>query len=101
MDFGNGLKMRLVADCDLQAFKAVTVGGYQAQPVEATFARAADATEATFLAAFTLGKEAEPPALRIVKSGPDALVLEVVAKEGAHTITVEPLKKAVSVSSPK
>ncbi|HUT35356.1 MAG TPA: hypothetical protein VNE39_17850 [Planctomycetota bacterium] len=101
VEFGNGLKMRLVADRELQAFKAVTVGGYQAQPMEVTFARAADAKEATFLAAFVLGKDVEPPALRIRKSGPDALVMEVESKAGTHTITVEPPKKAVSVTPPK
>ncbi len=101
VDFANGLKMRLVSDRELQAYKALTVGGYQAGPMEATFARAAGATEATFLAAFAFGKDAEPPALRIRKSNADALVLEVEAKTGTHTITVEPSKKAVSVTPPK
>ncbi len=101
VDFAGGLKMRLVSDRALAAYKALTVGGYQAGPMEATFARVAEAKEATFLAAFTLGNDAEPPALRILKSGPDALVMEVESKAGTHTINVEPPKKAASVTPPQ
>ncbi|MBM4036981.1 MAG: hypothetical protein FJ290_00580 [Planctomycetes bacterium] len=90
VDFANGLKMRLVSDRELAAYKALTVGGYQAGPMEATFARLADATEATFLAAFTLGKDAEPPALRIRQSTADAIVFEVGTPVARHTIAVHP-----------
>jgi len=98
LDFGNGLKMRLVADRELQAYKALTVGGYQAQPMEVTFARALGAREVTFLAAFTLGKETEPPALRIRSADKETLVLEVETAAATYAITVEPGKKKASVA---
>ena len=98
VDFANGLKMCLVSDRELRAYKALTVGGYQAEPMEVTFARAADTKEVIFLAAFVLGKDAEPPRLRIRKSEPDALVLEVRAKTGGHVVTIEPSKGKVVVT---
>ncbi|MBM4030686.1 MAG: hypothetical protein FJ291_02750 [Planctomycetes bacterium] len=95
VDFAGGLKMRLVSDRELAAYKALSVGGYQAGPIEATFARASNATEATFLAAFTLGKDSEPPALRILKSTADAVVLEVGTQAARYTIAVDsPGRKA-------
>lgn len=90
VDFANGLRMRLVSDRELQAYKAVTVGGYQAQPIEATFARASEARDATFLAAFVLDKDAEPPALRIRESTAKAIVFELATPTASYTIEVEP-----------
>jgi len=99
VDFANGLRMRLVADRDLQACKAITVGGYQAQPMEVTFARAAGARDVTFLAAFVLGKEAEPPSLKIRETSQHMLVLEVETASAAYVVTVEPLGRKVSVAA--
>jgi hypothetical protein len=99
VDFGTGLRMRLVSDQELQAYKAVTVGGYQAQPMDVTFARAAGAREVTFLAAFTLGKDSEPPALRIRKSEPDGLILEIETPTARHTVTVSQRARAARVAA--
>jgi hypothetical protein len=97
VDFANGLKMRLVSDRDLQAYKALAVGGYQAQPMEVTFARAADAQEATFLAAFTLGTDPEPPALRIRESKADTMIFEVSTPAARYTIAVDSRGKKAEV----
>ncbi|MFW6107273.1 MAG: hypothetical protein ACOC8A_01135 [bacterium] len=98
----NGLRMRLVADRPFAAYKAHTVGGYQARPMEVTCARAAEAREVTFLAAFTFGDEAEPPHLRIRHSSPQRLVLEVEGTEATTVLTVEPPEKQVRAArSPK
>jgi hypothetical protein len=99
VDFANGLKMRLVADRELHAYKALTVGGYQAEPMDVTFARAAGAREVTFLAAFTLGKDSEPPALRIRKNEPDGLILEIETPTTRHTVTVSQRARAARVAA--
>jgi hypothetical protein len=99
IDFGNNLKMRLVSDKDLEVYKAVTAGTYEARPIDVTFARAKDATEATFLAGFTDEKDAEPPVLRIKSSTPEKMVLEIEMPEGTQTITVDTQAKTAAVSS--
>ena len=66
---GTQLKMRVVSDHDLACYKARTVGGYQAQPIEVTWARRQEGVrEATLLAGFCEGKDVEPPALQINES---------------------------------
>ncbi|MBM4037567.1 MAG: hypothetical protein FJ290_03550 [Planctomycetes bacterium] len=80
--------MRLACDQEMAGYKALTFKGDG--PIEVTWARADNAKEATFLATFTLGKDAEPPAGKIVKSSDDESVLEVEAKDRAWTIIVRP-----------
>ena len=99
VDFGNNLKMRLVSDKDFDMYKAVTAGTYEAKPIDVTFARTSNATEATFLAGFTDEKDAEPPVLRIMSSTPDKLVMEVETPGKTHTITVDIQAKSAAVSS--
>jgi hypothetical protein len=91
--------MRLVSDGDMSAYKGLTVGTYQATPMEFTFARRADAKEAAFLAAFTLGKEAEPPALRIIKSEPEEQVFEVRTADTTHIVTIKPEQQSLNVAA--
>ena len=98
--FPNGLKMRLVCDGEMGAYKAITIGGYQARPVEVTFARRAAAKEATFLAAFTLGQDKQPPALEIVKSTDQELIGKLTIGDQAYQVEVRPGQKQVVVSKP-
>jgi hypothetical protein len=98
VDFGGGLKMRLVSDGDMEGYKGLTVGGYQADPMEFTFARRANATRAAFLAAFSLGADAEPPALRIVRASAEECVLEVGDAPGAWTLTIRPGQATATVA---
>ena len=100
VDFGNDLKMRLVADKELTAYKAVTGGTWEAQPMELTIARASEARDVTFLAGFSLGKDAEPPALRITESNPQLLVLEVETAGKQYTVAVD-LGKKTAIIGPK
>ena len=86
LDFANHLRMRLVSDQELVAYKAVTVGGWQADPREVTFVRAADTTAVTFLAAFSLGKDREPPQLQIKRAELDHTRLRIVVGGTAYTI---------------
>lgn len=95
VDFENALKMRLVCDRDLTGYKALTFCGLG--PMEVTWARLDDAKEATFLATFSLGKDADPPAGKIVKSTDDEIVLEVKARARAWTVTVRPKEKKAEV----
>jgi len=88
LSFENNLAMRLVCDHDMTGFAALTFNALG--PLQTTWARVENAREATFLAVFSLGKDAEPPEARIVKSGADEIVLEVQDKERAWTITVRP-----------
>lgn len=77
VEFGNGLKMRLISDADMEYYKGLTIGGYQAKPIEFTFARRANATSATFLASFTLGTDTTPPHLRIIKTADKLIIFDV------------------------
>ncbi|MFP4029819.1 MAG: alginate lyase family protein [Candidatus Brocadiia bacterium] len=90
VDFANGLKMRLVADGDIEAYKAITQGGYQARPMEVTFTRRPQSKEATFLAGFSFGEKSSPPRLKVLKTGADALAFQVQTKEKTHTIKIDP-----------
>ncbi len=98
IDFENALKMRLVSDGDLEACKGLTFGGYQGTPMEFTFARRTG-REAAFLAAFTLGKDTQPPALAILKSTPDELAFEVKSAARAWNVTIRPKDKKVTVTA--
>jgi len=100
LDFANGLKMRLVSDHDLTGYKAVSFGGYLGNPMEVTWARVDDAREASFLAAFSYGADAEPPAVRIVKSTADEIVVEVTGKDKTRTLTIRPRQKQAAVAVP-
>ncbi len=86
--FGNQLKMRLVSDRDFQVYKALTVGGWQAEPREVTFARVTDTAEVMFLAGFSFGADKTPPKLRIVRSDPDDMLLVVEFGGKIHRIAV-------------
>ncbi len=93
--FANGLKMRLLSDGDMRAVKAVSVGGYQARPMEVTFARRPAAKEAHFLAVFAFGPDAECPPAKLVKTGEEEIVFDV----GDTRFTLNPPAKKVQVSS--
>jgi hypothetical protein len=99
IDFKNGLKMRLVSDGDMEAYKGLTIGGYQADPMEFTFARRPDCKQATFLAAFSLGDQAEPPTLKIIKAEAKELAFELSAQEKAWLLTVFPDEKKAAISA--
>jgi len=97
VEFENALKMRLVSDAELHAYTAVTVGGYQADPMEVTFARRAKAKDAAFLAAFTLGEASQPPALKIINTDMKELVFQVLTPDKNYTVRIRPDEKSVSV----
>ncbi|MBM4030810.1 MAG: hypothetical protein FJ291_03395 [Planctomycetes bacterium] len=95
VDFGNALKMRLACDQEMAGYKALTFKGDG--PIEVTWARADNAKEATFLATFTLGKDTEPPAAKIIKSTDDEVMLDVKAKDRGWTLTVHPKQRRAEV----
>ncbi len=95
---GNQLHMRLVSDRAMAHYKAQTVGGYQAQPLEATFARVEGVKEVTFVAGFREGKDAEPPGLAIVETGPKRLVFTVTLHGTAHQVVVDMAGKSARVT---
>jgi len=97
VDFGGGLRMRLVSDRDLALYRAVTFGGYQGQPLAVTFARASGVREVTFLAALVEGKDAEPPTLRIAESTPEHMVLEVESEGVVQVVHVDVAGKTARV----
>ena len=98
---GNALKMRLLSDGDFELFKAVTVGGYQAMPMEVTFARRGKTTQASFLAAYSVGKDREPPALRLLPAEGGKLAFEVKTVTKTYTFTIDLKVKCVTVSAAK
>jgi hypothetical protein len=97
--YGNALTTRVVSDQDLHAFSATTFGGYQAQPMPVTFVRANPDKEVTFLAALALGKDVEPPRLRIRESTPTRQVYEVESKGLTYTIVVDLANKRATVNT--
>jgi hypothetical protein len=96
IDFGGDLKMRLVSDQDMTGGKAKTQR-LAKEAIDVTWARVDSSKGATFLATFSLGKDTEPPAAKIVKSTASEIVLEVKGKEKAYTITVKPKEKKAVV----
>jgi hypothetical protein len=96
---GNHLHMRLVSDRDMACYKAQTVGGYQAQPMEATFARVEGMKDVTFLAGFREGKEVEPPTLAIRESRPERLEFTVTVAGTSHRIRVNAVSNEAVVAS--
>lgn len=97
VDFENGLKMRLVSDGEMEAYKGLTIGSYQATPMEFTFARRAKCKQATFLAAFSLGADLEPPPLKIVKNDAKEMVFELAFKEKTYLLSVSPGEKKATI----
>ena len=98
--FENNLNMRLVCDQDMVAGKAHTpVGGWRPPFIEATWARVDNCKEATFLAVYSLGKDTEPPAAKIIKSSEEEIILEVKAKDKTYTMTVKPKNKKAEVAA--
>ncbi len=97
IDFSGGLKMRVVGDGPMEAYKAKTVAGYQARPAEVTFVRRPDAKTAAFLATFSTG-ETTPPAGRITKTSPSACECEVEADGQTHRVLIEPGANKVTVT---
>jgi len=96
--FEKDLKMRLICDQDMVAGKAQTpLGGWRPPKIEVTWARVDNCKEATFLAVYSLGKDAEPPAAKIVKSTDDEIVIEVKSKDRTYTMTVKPKEKKAEV----
>ena len=100
IDFANHLKLRLVCDGEMEGYKGLTIGGYQAQPMEFTLARRSAAKSATFLAAFTLGKDRQPPTLKILNSDADELAAEVAIDEKPYRVTVRPGESKAAITSP-
>ena len=96
IDFGGGLKMRLVCDREMLGCKARTPTEPN-ETIDVTWARVADATAATFLATFSLGADEEPPAAKILKSTTEEIVLQVLGTGKARTITIKPAAKSVVV----
>lgn len=96
IDYGNGLKMRLVSDQEMLGCKARTQRTAR-ESIDVTWARRDNATTATFLATFTLGKDTEPPAATIVKSTDSEVVLEVKGPEKTYTIIVKPKEKKAEI----
>lgn len=96
IDFGGGLKMRLVCDQEMTGGKARTPTEPN-ETMDVTWARVDNARGATFLATFSLGQDTEPPAVKIVKSADDELILEVQGKGKTYTMTVKPTEKKVVV----
>jgi phage FluMu protein Com len=98
IDYGNGLRMRLVGDERMHAYRAITPGGYQARPMEVTFARRSKAREAAFLAAFTM--DARPPELEILRNARNEISFEVRTDQQNYRVRIEPRGGKVSVSKP-
>lgn len=97
IDFaGGGLKMRLVSDQDMTGCKARTPTEPN-EMMDVTWARLDDSKAATFLATFSLGKDSEPPAAKILKSTDAEIVLEVAGKKRAYNIAVKPKQKKAEV----
>ena len=96
IDFGGDLRMRLACDRDMTGCRARTLRT-ASQPIDVTWARVEAATEATFLAAFSLGKEVEPPAVRIVKTGDDEIVLALEDRGRSWTFTIRPRAKSAEI----
>ena len=90
--------MTLVSENVLQFCRGLTHGGYGGVPMEVTFARAPNAGAASFLAAFTWGKEPAPPSLRIQKNTPEGIVLEVKIATRIYTIRIDPAGKTAKVT---
>jgi hypothetical protein len=89
----------VVSDGDMEAYKAITFGGYNAGPVEVTFARRPAAKEAVFLAVFALPGEEPLPELKIVKAGEDECAFEVKTATATYTAVVSVAAKKASVSA--
>lgn len=89
VDFANGLKMRLVSDGEMEAYKALTVAGYEAQPAEVTFARRSAATTAAFLAVFSFGKDAMPPMPEIVTNTDTGIAFRVKTPSASHIVSID------------
>ncbi|MBI2191619.1 MAG: alginate lyase family protein [Planctomycetes bacterium] len=98
IDFKNALKMRLISDGDLEAFKGLTVGGYQADPMELTFARRKACREAIFLAAFSLGAEQQPPEIKLLETGPQQFTSELKTATSTYTLSMHPAERKASVT---
>jgi len=98
VDFANGLKMRLVSDGEMDAYKGLTIGGYQAHPMEFTFARRPKCKQATFLATFSLGANLEPPPLKIVKTDAKEMIFEIALKEKTYLLRVTPEERSAAIS---
>lgn len=96
IDYGGDLRMRLACDRDMTGCRAQTPRT-ASQPIDVTWARVDAATDATFLAAFSLGKDVEPPAVRIMKSGADEIVLALEDRDRTWTWTIQPRSKRAEI----
>jgi len=83
------LRMRLVSDRDMQAYKTLSWGQYQGKEMETSFVRIPQAREATLLAAFSLGAEFEPASLRVVKSTDEEMAFDVIAGGRTYTVNID------------
>ena len=97
IEYGNGLKMRLVSDGTMEAYKAITQGGYQARPMEVTFARRSKTKTATFLAGFSFGEQSEPLDLKILRSNANDMAFEVQTGDKTYVVTIRPRDGEVAV----
>ena len=87
--FANGLRGRLVSDGDMALYRAITVGGYQADPIEVTFARRTAAEDAVFIATFSFGHDHEPPAAEILDTARDDLQFLIRTDTTRYLIAVD------------
>ena len=95
----DALKMRLVADQPMHAYVAQSWGGYRGGAKEATFVRLEGVSEASLLATFSLGNEAEPGAAKIVKSTDDEIVFTVATGGKTYTIAIDAKGKSATVEA--
>jgi hypothetical protein len=97
--FQNDLRLRVVCDREMTAVRALTYGGYSANPMEVTFARVEKAKEVTFLAGFVLGKDKQPPELAIDKSTDDEILLAVTTTAKEYRVVVRPKAKEATIQT--
>lgn len=96
LTFANGLRLRLLCDRPFTAYRADTVGGWQAEPREVTFARV-QAAEVTFAAAFVMGPEADLPTLDLGSTAPGVLAVRIGEGPAAVRLTVDPVRGSARV----
>ena len=93
----SAMRMRVVSDRDLTAYRALTIGGWKAHPREVSFVRAGKVKDAAILAVFSLDKKRPLPELAIVKNTPQAIVFTVASAEKTRTVTIAPTAGTVTV----
>ena len=83
---------------DMEAYKGITVGGYQATSMEFTIARRPSCKEATFLAAFTAQADGKLPELTIVSATDEKLSFTIKPATATYRIGVQPDESKAEVT---